>query len=149
MSFSLKKSSLVRAEFHSDLYERRSSDGRTARVAAALRWLLGCHGQTPGDDPAHFGALAGEKRNCFFRDYSRAMSWFHEYGSPPAVATWVRDWHGDASGSLCLQSRRIATFVLLLKMKGVECAVWPWLFPVPSLCDTALRESESGAEFSL
>ena len=148
MSFSLKKSSLVRAEFHSDPYDRRFSDGRTARVAAALRWLLGFHGQTPGDDPRHFGALAGEERNCFFRDYSRAMSWFHENGSRPAIATWVRDWHGDQSRFLSLQSRQISTFILLLKMKGVECAVWPWLFPVPRLCDTALRESEAGAEFS-
>ena len=144
-SFSFKKSSIVRAEFHPDPYERRS-EGRTTRVAAALRWLLGCYGETPGDDLACFGKLAGLERHCFFRDYTRAMSWFHEHGPNPGIATWVRDWHGDQTGALTLRSRKISTFVLLLKMKGVESAVWPWLFPVPRLCDTALRESKDGAD---
>ena len=146
-SFSLKKSSIVRAEFHSQPYAERG-EGHTPRVAAALRWLLGVYGDSPGDDPADFGELAGRERNWFFRDYDRAMSWFHQHGADPGIATWVRDWHGDASGVVSLRSRKISTFVFLLKMKGVESACWPWLYPVPRLCDTALVETQEGTDFT-
>lgn len=67
---------------------------------------------------------------------------FQEHGPNPDISTYVCDWSGDGSGVLNLSSRKVSTFVLLLKMKGVESAVWPWLFPVPKLCDTALIESQ-------
>jgi hypothetical protein len=57
----------------------------------------------------------------------------------------VRDWTGDGR-YLTVKSRRVSTFLLLLKLKGVESAVWPCLFPVPELCDSALAESQEGDE---
>ena len=140
-SFSLKKTSICRGEFHAQPYSQRG-DGYTLRVAAALRWLLGTYGDSPGDVAADFGALLGQDRNRFFRDYDRAASWFHSEGSVPGIATWVRDWTGDGQNVLTVKTRRISTFLLLLKFKGVESAVWPWLFPVPELCDSALAENE-------
>ena len=85
-SFLLKKTSICRAEFHSQPYAQRGR-GYTPRVAAALRWLLGTFGDSPGDVRADFGQLFGKDRNCFFRDYDRAMSWFHENGANPGIAT--------------------------------------------------------------
>jgi hypothetical protein len=139
-SFSLKKSSICRAEFHWQPYAQR--EGYTSRVAAALRWLTGTYGDSAGDDPAAFGGLFGKERNRFFRDYDRAASYFQVHGANPDISTYVCDWSGDGSSLLNLKSRKVSTFVRLLKMKGVESAVWPWLFPVPELCDTALIESQ-------
>ena len=87
-----------------------------------------------------------EARNCYFADYSRAAKHFHEEGSRPDVSTYVRDWTGDGHNVLNLKSRWISTFLLLLKMKGVESASWPWLYPVPELCDSALKESHDEDE---
>ena len=138
-SFSLKKTSICRGEFHAEPYSQRG-DGYTPRVAAALRWLRGTFGDSPGDVAADFGALLGLDRNRFFRDYDRAASSLHAHG--PDIYTYVRDWTGDGQNSLTVKSRRISTFLLLLKFKGVESAAWPWLFPVPELCDSALAENE-------
>ena len=144
-SFSLKKTSISRAEFHELPHAQRGA-GYTPRVAAALCWLLGTYGDSPGDVSADFGDLFAEHRNCFFADYSRAAKHFHDMGSLPAFSTFVRDWTGDGHGTLNVGRRWISTFVLLLKMKGVETAAWPWLYPVPELCDSALKESHEDEE---
>ena len=47
-SFSLKKTSICRAEFHSEPYAQRGA-GYTLRVAGALCWLRGMYGDSPGD----------------------------------------------------------------------------------------------------
>ena len=138
--------SICRAEFHEEPHAQRGPGWHTPRVAAALRWLLGTYGDSLGDVPADFGALFEQKRNCFFVDYSRAMEHFHEYGSKPTFSTYVRDWTGDGHGDLSVRKRWISTFLLLLKMKGVESASWPWLYPVPELCDSALKELQDDEE---
>ena len=144
-SISLKKTSICRAEFHKQPHAQRGA-GYTPRVVAALRWLLGTFGDSPDDVPADFGDLFEQDRNRYFRDYSRVMSYFHEHGSKPGISTWVRDWTGDGTGSLNVKSRWICTFPLLLKMKGVECASWPWMYPVAELCDSALNELQDDDE---
>ena len=65
---------------------------------------------------------------------------FHEMGSRPLFGYSLRDWHGAGNGVLYVGSRWISTFLLLLKLKGIESAAWPWLYPVPELCDSALKE---------
>jgi len=146
-SFSLKKFSLVRAEFEkASLRPEARGDGYTPRVAAAVSWLLGKYGDSVGDVAADFGDLFDCERNCFYSDYARAMSSLQQHGE--LIATYVRDWSGDGAGCLTIKSRQISTFVLLLKMKGVESAAWPWLYPVPGLCDSALVESQDVAEQS-
>ena len=74
------------------------------------------------------------------------MSYFHVNGSDPGISTWVRDWTGDGQGYLTLKSRRVSTFLLLLKLKGFEAAAWPWLYPVPELLATALKEEQDGED---
>ena len=86
------------------------------------------------------------RRNFLFFDYSRAAKHFHDYGSRPPFNAYVRDWTGDVDATLSLNSRWISTFVLLLKMKGIETASWPWLYPVPELCDSALKELQDDEE---
>ena len=123
--------SLCRCEFPDLRYEDRG-EGYTPRVAAALAWLRGCHGDSLGDDPADFGgvsagSLLGRERNRFFRDYDRVASYFLEEGSYPGIAAVAQDWSGDGTRWLTVKSRKVSTFMLLLKLKGVESAVWPWL----------------------
>ena len=67
-------------------------------------------------------------------------------GSRPLFGYSLRDWHGAGNGVLHVGSRWISTFLLLLKLKGIESAAWPWLYPVPELCDTALKESQEDDE---
>ena len=98
-SFSHKKTSICRAEFHEQPHEQRA--GRhydyTPRVMAALRWLVGTYGDSPGDVKEEFGELRDQQRNRFFADYSRAAKHFHEMGSRPLFTTYVGDWTGDGS----------------------------------------------------
>ena len=115
-------------------------------MAAAVAWLLGKHGDAVGDVAEDFGGLLHRERNRFYSDYARAMRWFQENGDFPGVAGYATDWSGDGHGTISLRKRWISTFVLLLKLKGVESAAWPWLYPVPELCDTALVESQDGTE---
>ena len=71
---------------------------------------------------------------------ARAFRWLLEHN--PTYRAWV-DRHANfflANGDLDAAHKELQTAEMLLRSPGIEVAVRPWLYPLPSLADTDYQE---------